>query len=198
MVNMRKDIILLLLKNFSATHSITTIAKTLGSSRVGVWKAIKKMGEEKYINVESVGYGKTSTSIIRINWDSTIVEKTLALYLTEEAEKQKRWLVNFAGLEGVTDFTILFGSILRSTKEANDIDIIGVAEKTMFTKIQKVIDNAKKTQDKKIHSINFTRAEFKNELRKPNKAIIDAVRTGVVLFGQEKFIKLIKEMGYGQ
>ena len=194
---MRKDILLLLLKDFSAMHSITSMAKQLGSSRVGVWKAIKKLEEKRYIKVESVGSGKTSASIIRINWDSSIVEKTLALYLTEEAEKQKRWMANFAGLEDVTAFTILFGSILHSTKEANDIDIIGVAEKTDFTKIQKTIDSSQKTQSKKIHSINFTKSEFKQELEKPNKAIIEAVRKGVVLFGQENFVEFIKEMEHG-
>lgn len=31
-----------------------------------------------------------------------------------------------------------------------------------------------------------------SEVEKPNKAFIDAVRKGVVLFGQEKFINFIK------
>ena len=178
-------------------HSITSIAKGLRASRVGVWKVIKKLEKEKYIKVETVGSGKTSTSVIGINWDSVIVEKTLTLYLTEEAEKQKRWMVNFAGLEDATNFTILFGSILYSSKEANDIDIICVTEKTGFTKIQKIIDSAQKTQAKKIHCINFTKSEFRQEMEKPNKAIIDAARKGVVLFGQENFVEFIKEMEHG-
>ena len=195
---MKKNILLILVKDFSAIHSITSIAKRLEVSRVGVWKVIKKLEEEKCVKVEAVGSGKTSTSIIRINLDSAIAEKTVTLYLTEEVEKQKRWMINFSGLQDVTDFTILFGSILRSTKEANDIDIIGVTKKAGFTKIQKIIDTAQKTQEKKIHSINFTKSEFKQELEKPNKAIIDAVRNGVVLFGQGNFVEFVKGMKHGR
>jgi len=191
---MRKPLLLLLLKDFSSIHSISSIAKKLGSSRVGVWKVIKKLEEEKLVKIESVGSGKTSTQIIGINWDNSIVEKTLILYLSEEAEKQKRWIVNFSRLQGLANFTILFGSIIHSPKEANDIDILCVSEKTNLNKIQKTIDETQKTQAKKIHSINFTKFEFKKELEKPNKAFIGAVKKGVVLFGQENFIQFIKEI----
>ncbi len=49
-----------------------------------------------------------------------------------------------------------------------------------------------KTQLKKIHALNFTQAELKQELEKPNKAFVDAVAKGIVLFGQERFIKFIR------
>jgi len=100
-------------------------------------------------------------------------------------------------LQDATDFTILFGSVLISPKEANDIDIIGVAKKQNFDKVQKIIDGSQKTQRRKIHSINFTKSEFIKELEKPNKALIDAVKKGIVLFGQENFVGFIKEIRYG-
>ena len=51
-----------------------------------------------------------------------------------------------------------------------------------------------KTQIKKIHALNFTEAEFKQELQKLNKAFIDAIKKGIILFGQEKFIKFLKSI----
>ena len=36
--------------------------------------------------------------------------------------------------------------------------------------------------------------ELKDELEKPNKVFIDALKRGVVLFGQEKFIRFMKEL----
>lgn len=189
-----KNVLLHLLKDFSSTHTITTLAKELGLSRVGIWKILKKLEEGKYISLKPVGKGKTSTSIVKINWENQLVEKTLSLYLTEEAIKQRRWQVNFAELEKVIDFAILYGSILYSPQEAEDIDIVGVAPKKSFVKIQIVIDKAQKTQSKKIHAINFTESEFKTELQKANKAFIDAVKKGVILFGQESFVKFMREM----
>ena len=189
-----KKVLLYLLKSFSNTHTITTLAQELGLSRVGIWKILKKLENEKYILLNAVGSGKTSTSIIMLNWDSPLVEKTLSLYLTEEALKQRRWQVNFLDLERVADFVILYGSILQSPQQANDIDILGVASKKNFIKIQNIVDVVQKTQSKKIHSINFIESEFKAELKKQNKAFIDAVKKGVILFGQDKFVKFIGGM----
>ena len=189
-----KRVLLCLLKDFSSTHTITTLAKELGLSRVGIWKVLKKLDESKYILVKTTGVGKTSTSIITLNWDNPLAEKTLSLYLTEEALKQRRWQVNFAELDKITDFLILYGSVLHSPQEANDIDILGIAKKKNFVKIQSVLDKVQKTQSKKIHLINFTEDEFKSELKKQNKAFIDAVKKGVILFGQDNFVKFMKGM----
>ncbi len=189
-----KRVLLHLLKDFSSTHTITTLATELGLSRVGIWKVLKKMGERKYILVKTVGIGKTNTSIITLNWDNPLAEKMLSLYLTEEALKQKRWQINFAALDRITDFLILYGSVLHSPQDANDIDILGMAKKKNFVKIQSVLDEIQKTQSKKIHLLNFTEEEFKSELRRQNKAFMDAVKKGIILFGQEKFFKFIRGM----
>lgn len=188
-----KRVLLHLLKDFSSWHTITSLAKELGLSRVGIWKILRRLEEGKYIILKNVGKGKTSASLITLNWENPLVEKTLALYLTEEALKQRRWQVNFAGLEGMVDFAILYGSILNSPREAGDIDIVGVMPKKNFVKIEIAIDKIQKTQSKKIHSLNFTGGEFKAELQKPNKAFINAIKKGVILFGQENFVKFMKE-----
>ena len=44
-----KKVLLYLLKSFSNTHTITTLAQELGLSRVGIWKILKKLENEKYI-----------------------------------------------------------------------------------------------------------------------------------------------------
>ncbi len=190
-----RSVLLILFKDFSATHTVTSIAKTLGLSRVGTWKTLKNLQSNKLITLKAVGIGKTSTYTARLNWDNILVEKSLALYLTEEAMKQKRWLFDFAELENVTSFFILYGSILHSPKEASDIDVIGVVSKNKnLPKIQRAIAEEQITQPKKIHIIDFTESGFKQTLTKPNKAFIDAVKKGVILFGQENFIRLIKSI----
>lgn len=187
-----KKLMLVLLKDFTTKHTITSLAKELNVSRVGIWKILKKLEAEKYILVESVGSGKTSTSIIKINWDNLLAEKALALYLTEEAIKQRRWRLNFAELEKEADFIVLYGSIVYSPRQASDIDILGIAKKNKFVKIQKITDKIQKTESKKIHLIDFTASELKKELQNNNKAFIDAIKKGVILFGQENFIKFMR------
>jgi len=183
----------ILLKDFS-THTATSLAKELKMSRWGIWKVFKKLEREELIIIKPIGSGKTSTSVIKLNWNNILVDKTLAVSLVQEALKHKRWLHNFADIEQEVDFLILYGSILYS-KDANDIDIIGIANEKKLSKINDIVFKIQQTQTKKIHSINFTKKEFKQELNKPNKAFIDAIRKGVVLFGQENFIEFMKEFG---
>lgn len=189
-----KRILLHLLKDFSSPHTITALAQELGLTRVGIWKNLKRLESEAYITLNAMGGGSTSTFLIALHWENPLVEKTLSLFLMEEAREQRRWLVNFSEIEAVVDFAILYGSILHSPKEAGDIDLLGVAPKKNVVKIQAILDTIQKTQSKKIHSITFTKEEFKAELKTPNKAFIDAIKKGVILFGQENFIAFMKEM----
>jgi len=180
-----------LLKEITINPTITFLAKEIGMSRVGTWKILKKLEAEKLIILSPIGEGKTSANSISLNWENPIVEKTLSLALTQDAIKNQRWLSNFAELEDKVDFLLIYGSIIHSPKEANDIDMLGITNKG-FLEIGESIKKIQKTQIKKIHSLNFTPSEFKKELKKQNKAFIDAIRKGIILFGQEKFIKFIK------
>ena len=186
-------ILKILLKEIALRPTITFLAKEIGMSRVGTWKILKKLETEKLIILSPIGEGKTSAFSISLNWENPIVEKTLSLALTQDAMKNQRWLSNFAELEDKVDFLLIYGSIIHSPKEANDIDILGIAGKG-FLEIEESIKKMQKTQIKKIHSLNFTPSEFKKELKNQNKAFIDAIKKGIILFGQEKFIKFIKEM----
>ncbi|HLD43528.1 MAG TPA: hypothetical protein VJB08_06120 [Candidatus Nanoarchaeia archaeon] len=192
--NISKSVLRALLKDPSMHHTITSLARELKMSRVGMWKVLKKLERKRYINLNPIGSGKTSTYTISLNWESTLMEKALALYLAEEAMEQRRWQADFAELGSKTDFLILYGSILHSPKQAHDIDIIGVARKDKFTPIQKALDTIQRTADRKIHAVHFTEKEFRKELQKPNEAFIAAVKKGVVLFGQESFIRIMRKI----
>jgi len=187
-------ILKILLKDFTVKPTITLLAKEIGMSRVGIWKVLKKLEAEKLIVLSPTGTGKTSTCTISLNWGNPLTEKTIALALTEEALNNQRWISNFAELEDKVDFLIIYGSIISFPKEANDIDILGVTNKSKFLDIEESIKKAQKTQIKKIHSINFTQIEFKQEIEKPNKAFVDAIKKGIILFGQEKFIRFVRSL----
>ncbi len=186
-------ILKILLKDFMIKPTVTSLAKETGMSRVGVWKVLKKMESEKSVILSPVGTGKTSACAALINWSNPIVEKKLALALTEDALKNQRWVNSFIGLEDKVDFLMIYGSILNSPLEANDIDILGVvSNRKNFVEIEETFTRIQKTQYKKIHALNFTRIEFRQELEKPNKAFVDAIKKGVILFGQENFIKFAR------
>ncbi len=194
-INTKDKILTILLKQFSINWTITSLANEINISRVGIWKILKKLEKEKLIILTSIGQGKTNTMSIKLNWNNILLEKKLSLILTEEALKNQRWLNNFEELRDITEFTLIYGSILHFPNEANDIDILEiVSNKKDFLKIEKSIQKIQKTQIKKIHSESFTKTEFKEEIKKPNKIFMDALKKGIILFGQEKFIKFVGDM----
>ena len=190
----QKEILKAILKDLAIEHTITSLSKKLAITRMGAWKALKSLESDKFISLIPAGEGKTSTYKVRLNWENPLVEKNLVTLLLEEAMKNQRWVSNFAELEDKIDFLVLYGSILHSPKDAGDIDILSVVKnKKQFVEIDKVIIKIQLTQIKKIHAIDFTKEELKNELIvQNNKAFIDAIEKGIVLFGQEKFIKFIR------
>jgi len=189
----------IVLKDFSVEHTITSLSKEIGNTRMGIWKTLKKLQSDKLIILIPVGKGKTSAYLVRLNWENPLVEKVLIMLLTEESLKYPRWLANFSELKAKTNFLILYGSILSSPKEAGDIDILGVvSDKKKFSEIHKIIEKIQITQIKKIHSINFIEEELREELvSQKNPAFIEALKKGSILFGQEKFIKFVRNLKRG-
>jgi len=189
------EILKILLKNVAQKHTVTSLSKEREISRVGSWKLLKELEKESLIILTPVGFEKTSVQEVSLNWDNPMLEKTLALLLTQDALKQNKWRYNFKELENHVDFLILFGSIIYSPKEANDIDILSlISNEKNFLKISKIVANIQITQNKRIHAINLTKKELKHELNSKNKAYTEALKKGVVLFGQENFIKFIREI----
>jgi len=188
-------ILKILLKDFTKKKTISSLSEDIKIGRPGVWKALKRLELKKLINLESIGKGKTSVYEITLNWKNPLVEKNLATLLTEDALEQERWRDTFKNLEKHSLFIILFGSILHSPKDANDIDLL-VIPKTGndFKEIEKILLEIQQTQIKKIHSIELTEKELETELEKKNKAYLEALKKGAILFGQEKFIKFVEDI----
>src|SRR3989338_8263626 len=182
---LEKKVLVLLLKDVSVRHTITSLSKQFKISRPGIWKLLKRLEAQQIIKLIPVGSGKTSTFLIGLDWN-ILTKKMLMLYLAEESLNQARWRSNFEELEKNVRFLILYGSVLHSPQQANDIDLVSVAEKQNFKKIQNSLDKIQKSQIKKVHALNFTETEFREEL-KSNKIFIEAVKKGVILFGQEDF-----------
>lgn len=184
-----------ILRHVNSAPTIALLAENLKMTHVGVWKALKKLESENMVILKSIGNKKNSAYAIYLNWENQLVEKTLALALEHEATYQKRWLVNFDDLKSSVDFLILYGSILHSPREANDLDIVGVvSKKGGFNEISRKIEKIQKTQLRKIHAINFSPKEFEDEIKKPNIAFVNAIKNGIILFGQGKFIKFVRRL----
>ncbi len=175
-------------------QTATQLAEQLKISRQAVWKLLKKLIEEEIIISRQLNNKRKSVKIINLNFKNLLLKKTLSLILTKEAIENERWIQNFAELEKLTNFVLLFGSILTNPKQANDIDLLVIPKKKNFKKVEEEILEIQKVQPKKIHVIQLTNEEFYKEIKNKNKAYSDAIKKGVVLFGQDNFIKQMERL----
>jgi DNA-binding Lrp family transcriptional regulator len=185
----------ILLKEPFREHTVTSIAEAMNISRPGTWKALKKLEADKMIISEAVGTGKTSTARIKLNWNNPVTEKTLSLLITKEALNYERWMDNFSSLKDYSEFLVLFGSILTKPKEANDIDLLAIVKtKEDYSRIDEAIRKIQLTQSKKIHMIDLSKEELASELKKSNKAYLDAIKKGIILYGQNEYLEFIRRL----
>ena len=189
-------ILSILIKEPLVDHSVTSIAKALGITRQGLWKTLNKLFRDKLISLKSIADTKKSAVNIKLNFENPITEKVISLFLTKESLNYERWRFNFSEVKDYSKFIILFGSILHSTKEANDIDLLVIVDdKKDFHTINKIMLKLQRTQIKKIHFIDLSNSELKEELKiNKNKAYADALKKGIVLFGQDDYVKFIRDL----
>jgi predicted nucleotidyltransferase/DNA-binding phage protein len=192
--NTAEKILAKLIKEPFAEHTATSLAKAFSITRQGLWKTLSKLSKRGFISLESIANIKKSAVNISVQLNPISI-KMLSLILTKEAMNNQKWISNFAELEDKVGFLILFGSVLNTPKEAKDIDLIAVLDnKNKFKQVDEIISKIQKTQAKRIHLIDLTKEEFKEELKKQNKAYIDALKKGVILFGQDNFIEFIRSL----
>jgi predicted nucleotidyltransferase len=185
---MEKEIALKLFKDFTNHYNPASIAKAIGKSRVGTFKALKTLEKENITKGEKLG----KATFYKLNLKDEYTRKNIELLLIEEARKKQRWLDEFKELFEFTEIAIIFGSITRNESKASDIDILLILKPENNKKVNRIIETKSKILPKRIHPIKQTKEDLAKNIRKKDKTIINALKEGIVLHGHEKLTTLIK------
>ena len=184
-----QKIIKILFKDFLSMYNSRSISKVIGITHAGAFKILIKL--EKRGIVKHVKIGKTK--IYSLNTNNPVSNKEIEMVLTIEAQNFKRWLEEFKELKNKADFVILFGSIIKNEESARDIDVLVVAERNKFIEIKRVINERNKISNKKIHLILQNPEEFKKDIKDKNKVMVDIIKSGIALFGQDKLRQMLEK-----
>lgn len=184
------EVLLKLFKDFGNDYNANSLSKEIAISSRGALKILKKLEKENILFGKKLGKAR----FYKLNLEDLYVRKTMeTLLIAESREKAQRWIEEFKEIFNSTNVVIIFGSIIKNPKHANDIDVIFIYKKQDYRKIANFIFEKNKVLFKKIHDIPQTMENFKDNL-KNNKAIIDAIRTGYVLHGFDKVVEAIKDV----
>ncbi len=184
-----QEIIKLMFKDFLTEYNSRNISPKVGLTHSGAFRVLKKLEEKEIVKPRQVG----KAVIYSLNPENPLTVKEIETALIIESLKHRMWIEEFKKLEGKVKFIVLFGSILRNEKEAKDIDLHVVADKKQYHKIKEIIKERNKILPKPIHLIFQTPADFKADIKRKYKVTIEIIKTGVILFGQDEFRKMVME-----
>ena len=189
LTNKEIEILLILLKDISIDYNSNNITKKIKITPAGAFKAMKNLEKNNLIIGKKMG----KAIFYKINLDDYYNFRIMETLLINEARtKASRWLYEFKDLYKHTEIVIIFGSIIKNQKNANDIDILIVPKKE--NNINKIIKERRLISTKPIHIIKQTKKDLENNLKKKDKVILNIIKNGYILYGYEKILEAIKNV----
>lgn len=118
----------------------------------------------------------------------------MELALIEKLEgKIKCRYEDLKSLKEITSLCLFFGSYLKK-KNPNDLDMFIVLKKKNFKKYKERLKYLQDIVPIKIHDLIQTKEDLISNLKEGNKVIREAIREGVVLWGQEELIEVFADV----
>lgn len=180
-----------LIRNFSKEYNINQLAKELNISPGGMFKILKKLEKQKFLTEKKLG----NNIFYKINYNSQDALDACVFALTEKRTTPyiRAWMKDLEKLKPETELAILFGSILKKDKKAKDIDILLVFDKKKLKNVENLIDRINRIKSKKIHAVYQTKEDLIKNIRKQDRAILEEIRTGIILWGRDFLVGVIKD-----
>lgn len=182
--------ILLLFKNPEKEYNAHIIAKELNMSSMGALKIAKRLEKEQLLTSKQLG----KAIFYKLTLNNEYTKQYTSFLLKREAETAhpylKRWITEIKKIKNA-DITLLFGSIIRKQKEAKDIDVLVITDQKRFEAVKKEIEGINAMNPKKIHAVYQTRKDFRENIEKGDKIVLDALN-GIIVYGEEILIKVMQ------
>ena len=185
------EILLILVKDFSTDYNANNITKKIGITPAGAFKAMKNLEKKRLITGKKMGKAVFYKVNLNDYYTFRIIE---TLLIDESREKSSRWLNEFRDLFEHAEIVIIFGSIVKYPKKANDIDLLAVFRKENNNIINKIIDERRAISIKAIHLIKQTPKDLNRNLKNNDKVILSAIKNGYILCGYDKLLEAVKNV----
>ncbi len=181
---------LILFKDFTNFYNANSISKILNISHVGAQKIFKRLLKQNLLVDSKVG----KSIIYKLNLEDEYVRKLIAFLLVDEANNFKRWKEEFRELSKKDRIIMIYGSVIKNYARANDIDIMAVIRKTEYKEVLRIMEKKQRILPKKIHLIELTANDLLQNIRQKKESAIDIVKNAIILYGQDKYVEIIKNV----
>lgn len=180
-----------LVRNFVSEYNINQVARELEFSPRGSFKILKKLESQNVLKSKKMG----NAIFYQINFDDELALQLCNLVLIKKKLKPivKVIIQDIQKLKKITQCAVIFGSILKRGEKAGDADLLVVFRKNRFDEVQKIIREANQISPKKIHLIMQTKGDLLKNIKNRNKAILDLIKEGAIVWGPDILVQTIKK-----
>ena len=187
-----KKVLRFLLVNFAKDYSINEIAKRCSLAPNGAYEILKKFEEKGILSPKKISNVKS----YKINFVSKEAIKLLELMLIPNYKEDKiSYRYNdLKPLEEISSLCIIFGSYITQKEKPDDIDVLLVIKKENYRKYSKILEKVKRTLPIHLHDIIQTKEDLSKNIKKREKIILKAISEGLILWGHEFLIEVIKNV----
>ncbi len=185
-----REALLILFKDFTAYHNANSVSKVLGISRVGALKLFRRLESQGLLASQKIG----KSIVYKPKLNDDYVKKLIAFLLADEANNFKRWKEEFKELFRKGRIVMLFGSVLSDYEKANDVDLLVASAKSEKEEIDEILEKKADILPKRLHAIKLTAIELERNIKRKEAAILDIVKTGVILYGQDDYVEVLKNV----
>jgi len=180
-----------LLRHFTEKYSINQLAKHVGLTPMGMHKLLKRLEVQGMVKPEKIGTG----IFYKINFGSEFAVKSTELALFEEIKLPyaKAQAKDLERLRPFARAAVLFGSVLEKGEKAGDIDVMFVLEQKKYASFRKALKELQSLKTKHIQDVVQTFEDLIQNLKKPDKVVLEILKKGKILWGHEIIVNAVKE-----
>lgn len=179
-----------LVRHFNEKLSINQVAKRIGMTPKGAHKLLKKLEGGGVVIPQRLA----NAVFYSVNFASDFARKKAELALFEDialpyARAQAKDLER---LRPFAAAAILFGSVLTRGDKAEDIDVLFVIGQHDYARFQQELDALQRLKPRRIHAVLQTPQDLIDNLKKPDKVVLDALAIGKVLWGHDIIVDAVR------
>ena len=176
------EALLTLFKDFSQHYNANSLSRILHLTPRGTLKLLKRLESDALVVSKPLG----KATFYKANLTDPYTKRLIALLLMAESRKKSsRWLSEFKDIFNTVDIAVLFGSAAKNPETARDIDLLLVFEENREKGVNALIKKRRALTAKPIHPVKQSPEDFRKNLRKGDKVLLEIVRYGIVLHGQD-------------
>ena len=183
--------VLLVFKSPETEYNANSIAKKLGISSMGALKIAKRLEKESIITSKEKGKARFYNLTLKNEYTKQYIKFLLKREAEQSPNYVKRWVNDLKNIKNA-DCGILYGSLLKKGKNAEDIDVLLITDNNKFSKLKKELEEINEINVKKLHPMYQTKEDIKNNIKKEDKPLLNALK-GIVIFGEDALMEVLNE-----